>query len=136
MNNEYEIIKEPELYIPEFNNGIYENYIPKDLNSGYKCGCGARKDHVFKNETNFRKHFKTKKHESWLQKLNENKINYYNYYIENEKIIKTLKIIINQKDKELNKKQIELKIKNKEIKELNIQLQTYINPCDFDLLSF
>ena len=49
MNNDLQIIKEPELYIPEFINGIYSNHIPTDLNSGYKCGCGSRKNHIFNN---------------------------------------------------------------------------------------
>ena len=129
MNNDLQIIKEPELYIPEFINGIYSNHIPTDLNSGYKCACGSRKNHIFNNELKFKKHFKTKSHQEWINKLNENKINYYNYYIENEKIIKSLKIIINQKDKELNKKTIE-------INKLKLELQTYINPCTIDLLSF
>ena len=49
MNNDLQIIKEPELYIPEFINGIYSNHIPTDTNTGYKCGCGSRKNHIFNN---------------------------------------------------------------------------------------
>ena len=129
MINDLQIVKEPELYIPQFENGIYSNHIPPDLINGYKCGCGARKYHVFNNEMKFKKHFKTKCHIKWLESLNENKINYYNSYIENEKMIKSLKIIINEKDKELNKKNIE-------INQLKLELEKYINPCTIDLLSF
>ena len=104
MNNNLQIVKEPELYTPQFENGIYKDYIPLDLLNGYKCGCGARKNHVFNDEIKIKKHFKIKCHIKWLETLNENKINYYTSHIENEKLIKSLKIIINEKDKELNKK--------------------------------
>jgi hypothetical protein len=131
MNNNLhlQIVKEYELYIPQFENGIYVNYIPHDLTNGYKCNCGARKNHIFNDEIKFKKHFKTKCHIKWLESLNENKVNYYNSYIENEKIIKTLKIIINEKDKELNKKNIE-------IHKLKTELQSHENNCNIDLLSF
>ena len=37
MNNNLhlQIVKEYELYIPQFENGIYVNYIPHDLTNGY-----------------------------------------------------------------------------------------------------
>lgn len=131
MNNnlDLQIVKDYELYIPQFENGFYINYIPYDLPNGYKCNCGARKNHIFNDEIKFKKHFKTKTHIKWLESLNENKVNYYNSYIENEKIIKTLKIIINEKDKELNKKNIV-------IHKLNSKLQSYENISNIDLLSF
>ena len=129
MTNNLQIVKEPELYTPQFENGIYKDYIPCDLINGYKCGCGARKNHIFNDEIKIKKHFKTKCHIKWLETLNENKINYYTSHIENEKLIKSLKIIINEKDKELNKKNIE-------IEQLKLELQNYTKPCTIDLISF
>jgi len=99
-----ELVTEPEIYSPNIDeNG---NYIDSILSFncikyGIRCPCGTRKDKIYQSSSTFSTHTKTKKHQLWLQQLNQNKAN---YYIENEnlkEIIQTQKIIIAKYEKEI-----------------------------------
>ena len=99
-----ELVTEPEIYSPNIDeNG---NYIDSILSFncikyGIRCQCGTRKDKIYQSSSTFSTHTKTKKHQLWLQQLNQNKAN---YYIENEnlkEIIQTQKIIIAKYEKEI-----------------------------------
>ena len=109
------IEKTPDIYNPSLDeNGT--TYIDKiertTLTSLFslKCPCN---DNVFKSRQNFMQHIKTKIHKSWLENINKNK---YNYYIENEKNIKTIKMqqmmLVERDNKILNLENNILLLKN------------------------
>jgi hypothetical protein len=90
----------------------YGNYIDSiphwtTIKHGIRCPCGTRKDKVFNIYTSFNAHLSTKTHQKWLAELNTNK---KNYFVENEKLSKTVemqKILIarlEQKNAELRAK--------------------------------
>lgn len=102
-----ELVAKPDLYSPSISdNGDYVDIIPSfnNLSTGIRCSCGTRKDHCYKNASEFKNHVKTKTHEKWLNNLNLNKANYYS---ENEKLkelVENQKLIIAKLEKKVNKK--------------------------------
>lgn len=68
----------PDIYEPSNNKGIYVDMLqftwPK---AGLRCDCATRADKVYTTRTKFIAHIKTKGHRAWLNKLTENKANYY-----------------------------------------------------------
>ena len=130
-----DLIAETELYSPSINNnGDYIDFIPSfnNLNNGLRCACGTRKDHCYKNGTEFKNHVKTKTHEKWLINLNMNKANYYN---ENEKLkelVENQKLIIAKLEKRVIKKINTIDILTSLIKKKE-DSKTVTNLLDFDL---
>jgi hypothetical protein len=68
------------------------------------CPCGSRKDKSYDTTSKFSVHIKSKSHQKWLSNLNANKVN---YYVENEKLMETIKnqrIIIAKLEKDVSNK--------------------------------
>jgi len=127
------IEKTPDIYNPSLdeNGTTYIDKIERTTLSSLfslKCPCN---DNVFKSRQNFMQHIKTKIHKSWLENINKNK---YNYYVENEKNIKTIKMqqmmLVERDNKILNLENNILLLKNEtmskdcKIKELELYQNT------------
>jgi hypothetical protein len=106
-----ELSIEPELYAPSIDDaGNYIDTIPHwtTIKHGIRCPCGSRKDKVFTAYSSFSAHLTTKTHQKWLAELNTNK---KNYFVENEKLAKTVetqKIIIARLEKEMANLQLQI----------------------------
>jgi hypothetical protein len=104
VHSSLELVTEPDTYTPGVDDiGNYIDIIPSFnvITHGLRCPCGTRKDKTYNTSSTFSSHCKTKTHQKWLYNLNLNKAN---YYIENEKLKKTLqtqRIIIAKMDNEL-----------------------------------
>jgi len=102
-----ELVTEPDLYSPSIdNNGNYIDKIPSFnvIKKGLLCPCGSRKGKVYETHSIFSNHVKTKYHQKWLTNLNLNKAN---YYVENEKLNKTIqtqRLIIAKLEKDISNK--------------------------------
>jgi hypothetical protein len=100
---------EPDLYqVSVDENGTYINKLPSpdSINSGIRCPCGSRRNIVFKTSTSLSKHFLCEKHKMWLKNLNLEKVNHYTELIKSreivdqqQKLIKNLKLELQDKDK-------------------------------------
>ena len=96
---------EPDMYEPTINdNGDYIDVLPSSgkFQNGFRCPCGARREHIFDSRANFAMHIKTKSHNKWLQELNTNKLNYYSENVKLSETITTQKLIIGQLQKEID----------------------------------
>ena len=102
-----ELVIEPDVYSPNIDdNGNYIDKIPSFniIKNGIYCSCGTRKDKIYKSNSVFSQHTKTKMHQKWLSDLNTNRAN---YYVENEKlreVIQNQKYIIAKLEKDVNNK--------------------------------
>ena len=101
-----EITTTPDTYTPIVNEmGNYTDRIPV-IRNGLYCLCGARKDKVYENASQFGTHIKTKAHQKWISALNQNKANYYVEMLQNKEIVENQKKIIAQLEIQLNKKSL------------------------------
>lgn len=121
--NLLDIALEPEIYCPIVdNNGMYVDKIPSvHVKNGIRCPCGTRQDKSFNTNIKFNSHTKSKRHQSWLEELNQNKLNYYEENLKlNDTVIQQRKIIA-----ELDKK---IKTKELTIEYLTQQLHSKFPP--------
>ena len=95
---------QPEYYSATIDSqGNYVDYIPSfQLKNGIRCLCGSRKDKIYNNSNAFITHTKSQHHKSWLEHLNNNKMNYYKENREMRDLIHNQKIIIGNYEKEIN----------------------------------
>ena len=103
-------------------NGNYIDCIPNNnvLKNGIVCSCGTRKDLiVFYTNNSFAIHTKTKKHQEWLQHINNNKTNYYCENIKLNQTIKTQQILIAKMEKEIRTKSFTIDILTEQISNMN-----------------
>jgi hypothetical protein len=102
-----ELVLEPDIYAPSVDeSGNYIDKIPafNMIKKGLICPCGSRKDKSYDTSSKFSVHTKSKSHQKWLSNLNANKVN---YYVENEKLMETIKnqrIIIAKLEKDVSNK--------------------------------
>jgi hypothetical protein len=105
-----ELALEPELYSPSIdNNGNYIDSVPPSntMKNGIKCPCGgSRKNIAFTKTSDFTKHTKTITHQKWLENINNNKSNLYVECYTLRKTIETQKLIIAEKEKMINSKEM------------------------------
>jgi hypothetical protein len=124
---------EPDIYEPNINDkGEYIDVLPYSgkFQNGFRCPCGARREHIFDNRQSFSVHIKTKSHQKWLQEMNMNKMNYYSENIKLRETINTQKLIIGQLQKEMDEnKQLIVHLSKKMAIKENSQL-------DIDLMNF
>lgn len=101
-----ELALEPELYTPSVNkNGNYiDNVLNLNVKSGIVCSCGTRKDKIYNTKTKFTCHTKTKTHQQWLKKINNDKQNYFQKNQELNKLVNNQKLIISNLQKQLDVK--------------------------------
>lgn len=114
----------PDIYEPVLNTvGEYIDYIPNKniLVNGLYCPC-SNKNKSYTTSNQFRRHIKTKMHESWLENLNNNKDNLYIENEKNKRLINSQKIIINKLETSINLKDLEI---NKLLNELSIYKNRY-----------
>jgi hypothetical protein len=130
-----ELAVESDIYSPNIDDkGNYIDKIPSfnNIKNGLRCPCGTRKDHCYKNGSEFKNHVKTKTHEKWLNNLNLNKANYYS---ENEKLkelVENQKLIIAKLERKINKKNNTIDILTSLIKKKE-DSKTVTNLLDFDV---
>lgn len=61
------------IYRPVINiNGFLMDHVPifKEKSNGIICPCASRKNKIYFNATQFRKHLQTQKHQQWIETLN------------------------------------------------------------------
>jgi len=95
---------QPDLYAPNIGDqGLYIDYIPSHsiLQHGIICPCGSRKDKVFKSNSNFSSHIKTKIHQKWIECLNNNRSNFYVELEKSKDVIQNQRIVIARLEKEV-----------------------------------
>lgn len=100
---------EPDLYEPVVDEqGNYRDLVPSfsKTKEGIRCGCGARRDKVYRNSSVFSAHIKTKCHQKWIENLNLNKLNYYVENIRLKDIIYNQKLVIGNLEKETKNKDL------------------------------
>jgi hypothetical protein len=96
----------PKDYIPKYNiqTQLYEDQYIYDFSTGIVCPCTMAK--VFYKRDGFTAHGKTQRHKKWISSLNENKINYYQKCLDQEKTIKNQQEIIAKLENELSHKKV------------------------------
>jgi CRISPR/Cas system CMR-associated protein Cmr5 small subunit len=94
---------QPEFYTATIDNhGNYVDYIPSfQMKNGIRCMCGSRKDKIYNNSNAFITHTKSQTHKSWIEYLNNNKMNYFKENREMKDIIHNQKIIIGNYEKDI-----------------------------------
>jgi hypothetical protein len=95
---------QPEYYSATIDNqGTYVDYIPSSfqMKNGIRCMCGSRKDKIYNSSSTFITHTKSQHHKSWIEHLNNNKMNYYKENREMKELIRNQKIIIGNYEKEI-----------------------------------
>ena len=95
---------QPELYTATIDShGSYVDFIPSSfqMKNGIRCMCGSRKDKIYNNSNAFITHTKSQHHKSWIEHLNNNKMNYYKENREMKELIRNQKIIIGNYEKEI-----------------------------------
>ena len=99
-----ELALEPELYTPSVNDdGNYiDNVLNFNVKSGIVCCCGTRKDKIYNTKSKFISHTKTKTHQQWLKKLNNDKQNYFQKNQNLNKLVNNQKLIISNLQKQLD----------------------------------
>lgn len=101
MNSE--IALKSDIYSPGIDdNGNYIDVIINnyDFSSGLICNCGNK---TWYNKQSFKNHTKTKRHIEWLEKLNNNKMNYYNECCKLKETVANQQKIIQKYENENNK---------------------------------
>jgi hypothetical protein len=118
----------PDTYAPSMNNtGEYVDYTPIILHGIY-CPCGSRKEKVYETNSKFHTHTKTKKHQKWLDIMNQNKSNYYIESIKQKELVENQRKIIFDLE-------LQLKTKNLTVDYLTKQLINVSKPeITYDLL--
>ena len=101
------LVVEPDIYEPKFEDNIYQDYIPFNFTNGIKCPCSTRKDHCYKNRTQFKKHITANKHKVWLAHLNNNRVNYYSKSLEYAETIKNQQLYIAKLELKINQLELE-----------------------------
>ena len=94
----------PDTYTPGVDKqGNYVDSIPI-IKNGLYCLCGSRKDKIYTTTSKFGAHIKTKKHKKWLEKLNDNKANFYVELLKAKDTISNQQKIIVDLENNLQKK--------------------------------
>lgn len=68
-----QIKKQETIYRPVINiNGFLMDHVPifKEKSNGIICPCASRKNKIYFNAIQFRKHLQSKKHQQWMEILN------------------------------------------------------------------
>jgi hypothetical protein len=138
MNQNQELVTEPEIYIPCVDEtGNYVDKIPVfssiQHGRGIRCSCGSRKDKVYESYGVFSQHTKTKHHRAWLAGLNQNKANYYAENIDLKKTVQNQRLIIAELDRTLQTRMKTIDILTRQLMEKQNQNQL---SCSVDLLEF
>ena len=122
------------------NNGEYEDSLCGltteiiENNNGITCGCNGH-TRVYKKYNRLKVHTSTKKHIEWVKTLNINKETYYIKTLELEEELKEKKILINEKDQEIQKLIYQVIKQDKLIKKMKTEYIKKI-PTEVDLINF
>jgi len=100
------ICLQPEFYKPSLdNNGNYiDSLLSFNMDVGIKCPCMPGKERLFTCKSKFNTHKKTKAHQTWLERMNSEKNNYYIENIKLKELIESQQKIIAEYDIEIMKK--------------------------------
>jgi len=94
----------PDMYSPSVDDdGNYIDKLPT-IKHGIMCLCGTRKDKRYDTSSKFASHLKSKTHHTWLNSLNQNKVNHYIQLIEHKSLVENQRKIIGNLEKQLSQK--------------------------------
>lgn len=111
-----EISCQPDIYQPTCTNNTYVDCMPFTFQNNIRCPCTPKITQVYKTSTAFKLHQKTKRHSNWLNRLNEDRVNYYIQTIEKSETIHNQQLYISK-----------LEIKNEQLKNKLTQTNEQIN---------
>ena len=129
-----------DTYTPkmDMNTNQYLDHNIINFKDGIICPC-TNSLKIFYKKEQFNSHKKTKKHQSWLNYLNENASNYYKETIEQQKTIKTQQLLLTDMENKLKQKDTILLYLEGRIKTLEQKINgnnenpiSNINLLDFD----
>jgi len=115
-----DIVLEPDIYEPNFEENIYQDYIPFNFENGIKCPCCTRAGHFYRNRQVFKKHITTNKHKKWLSHLNNNRVNYYSQSLKYAETIKNQKKYIAQLEVKISHLELSVAEKQKQVPVMNL----------------
>ena len=123
----------PDIYVPSVDTS--GNYIDSKpiIKNGIKCPCSNRTK-VFDILSKFTTHMKTKRHQKWIEELNNNKLNYYTECLKNNETIENQKRIIAKMDIELKNKSLTIDYLTNELVSKNTTSITNTEKPLLDLL--
>jgi hypothetical protein len=108
------VIELPANYVPHMEkDGKYIDKIPSYnvFKNGLLCDCNTRKvQTIFYDVASFTLHTKCKKHQEWLQEINNNAINYYRETITLNQTVKNLHIVVARYEKKIRELEYNLSI--------------------------
>jgi hypothetical protein len=114
IKNIMEISCQPDIYQPTCKNNTYVDCMPFTFQHNIRCPCTPKITQVYKTSTAFKLHQKTTRHSNWLNRLNEDRANYYIQTIKLTEIKDSQQKIISQL--EVKCSQLQLKISQLENK--------------------
>lgn len=134
-----ELTIEPEIYSPSIDDmGNYIDVIPStsNLKNGIKCSCGgSRKNQSYTTAATFSKHTKSVTHQKWLENMNNNKSNYYVETITLRKTVDNQKLIIAEKEKLINSKELIIQCLTEQLEKEKAKNTRPIKLVDLDFLN-
>ena len=103
------------------------------IKNGIRCPC-SNGTKVFEILSKFTTHTKTKRHQKWIEELNNNKLNYYKECLKNNENIENQKRIIAKMDIELKNKSLTIDYLTNELVSKNTTSTTKTEKPLLDLL--
>lgn len=122
------------------NDGIYEDNLSGiteamiTANMGITCRCNGNTK-IYKKYERLKKHITTQKHTAFVKSLNTNKVNHYIKSVELEQELKEKKIIIIEKDQEIQKLIYQIIKQDKLLKKMKAEYTKKVSP-EIDLINF
>ena len=96
----------PDIYTPGVSeDGIYVDIVPSHVpKNGLKCPCLER---FYATRERFAQHIKCKRHELWMQQINQESKNYFRKCIEHEHTIRQQRILIAEMQRRFDTPRVE-----------------------------
>jgi hypothetical protein len=120
-----DIVQTPETYTPQMNMDS-KQYLDHNICTftyGIICPCTPTK--TFYKKDLFTSHQKTKKHQKWIQHLNDNAINYYKEVLELKQTVKTQQVLLTDIETKLQQRQTIIDYLEERNKQLTQNLKSY-----------
>lgn len=109
-----EISCQPDIYQPTCKNNTYVDCMPCTFQNNIRCPCTPKITQVYKTSTAFKLHQKTIRHSNWLNRLNEDRVNYY---------IQTIKLTENNDSQRIIISQLQVQCSQLDVKCSQLQLK-------------
>jgi hypothetical protein len=122
----------PDTYTPSVNEkGEYIDKIPI-IKNGLYCPCGARKEKIYKTNSNFCTHIKTKVHQKWILNLYNNKANYYVECIKMKELVEEQKKILVKLETQIQSKSLTIDYLTQQLANKNTSNYSNVDLLDLD----